>query len=434
MSSSFNSTPSRTPSPGPQLRAIRAKRFAANVEDYNVLIEKGGRPAFPLEMSRADYNEGFGEHAAMIDYWSQSFFGQRRRWTRFLNYQQYMRRSMETFTKYQQAVHDHRKTEGIDSSIHLHFDMEQQSKVDQWKEYHYFHHRHLPNKREKAEAARQKRAQQAKDWHAGIRDPSIPEYMGCVYEGETKAESHLPQYMNWIRWIEGELPKIEQECVESGNKGGVDASYPAEQGDEAKEYTGSPLVHAQPVHPSTEKHLRKSRRLTSRTKKPTTSLGVIGAPRVSSRKGTKPAVSAKHLSHADLGTATSSAPPDQSAASKKRATGKDVLTNPSRNKRSRLRNSSTRPTAETGSLRRSQRIIDMAARKAREQAVPETASSNLAVPQVQIRREVRAQQVKRKSKRAPLQRKPQGITKSQPSGRRRPQAAKMNVLAKEIMV
>ncbi|KKZ60022.1 hypothetical protein EMCG_05204 [[Emmonsia] crescens] len=407
------STLTHTPTPDPEMEAARARRQAQIVQDYNDLIERGGRPAFPLEIAQT-YANDFGEHGAMVEYWGQSFFGQRDRWISFLNFQLKKRRTMDIFTNYQQAVHDHREKEGIEGNIQLLFDEEQQSKVEQWKEYHYYRHRHLPRMRENAEAARKEREQDIIDWEAGKRDPSIPDDMGWIHHIRSIDESKLEAYMSMIHWIEAELPKIEQECAESANKGVDDASRPAGKEDEAKESTTLSSAHTDSAPPSAEKHSRRSRRSASGTKISTAPLGVIVTPRVSSRQGENLAVSAKHLSHADLGTA-SLAPPDQSSTSAGRATREDITSNASRKKRSRLGNPSRKKSpAETAPLRRSQRVIDMASRKIQQQAVEQTAGPSHIAPKTETRREPRAQ-VKKNPKPAPLQSRSQGITKSRAS-------------------
>ncbi|PGH34641.1 hypothetical protein GX50_02531 [[Emmonsia] crescens] len=466
------STPTHTPTPDPEMEAARARRQAEIVRDYNELIEMGGRPAFPLEIAQS-YTNDFGEHEAMVGYWGQAFFGQRDRWISFLNFQLKKRRTMEIFTNYQQAVHDHREKEGIEGNIQLLFDEEQQSKVDQWKEFHYYRHRHLPRMRENAEAASKEREQDIIDWEAGKRDPLIPEDMGWIHHVRTLVESKLDKFIGLIHWIEAELPKIEQECAESANKGVGDASRSAEKEDEAKESTTLSSAHTESAPPSAGKHSRRSRRSASGTKISTASLGVIVTPRVSSRQGEKLVVPAKHLSHADSGTASlappdqsstsagratreditsdpsrkkrsrlenpstkkslaetapakhlshadlgtaSLAPPDQSSTSAGRATREDITSDPSRKKRSRLENPSTKKSpAETAPLRRSQRVIDMASRKIQQQAVEQTAGPSQIAPKTETRREPTAQQVKKNPKPAPPQSRRQGTTKSRAS-------------------
>ncbi|KLJ05945.1 hypothetical protein EMPG_10623 [Blastomyces silverae] len=391
-----------TPSPDPEIEAIIAKRRADNLLDYNYLIGEGGRPAFPLELAQADTNDFRGEHLDMIEYWGQSYLGQRNRWVTFLNYRMRKRRSVRRFTKYQQAVHDYRKKEGIEGDIQLHFDEKQQSKIDTWKEYHYHEHKFVPRKREKAEAARKEREKDIADWKAGKRNPRIPEDMGWIHYVRTTVESNFDKYMSWIRWIESEFPKIEQECAESANNGLDKTPRPAEEEAEAKEPATLPSSHVEIEPPSAEKASRRSRRLTSGTTK-----SLVGSPRVSSRREANPAASAKHLSHADLGTA-SLAPPSQSSTRAKPATRGDMIPNASRKARSV-------PIAETGSLRRSQRIIEMESRKTEQQAAQEAARQSETAPKVESRRDLRTLSRKKSSKPAPPHSKPQGITKAQSS-------------------
>ncbi|PGH06410.1 hypothetical protein GX51_02422 [Blastomyces parvus] len=387
-----------TQSPDPEIEAIRAKRRADNLRDYNYLIERGGRPAFPLELAQANTND-FGEHLEMIEYWGQIYLGQRNQWVAFLTHQMRKRRSVTRFTKYQQAVHDYRKKEGIEGDIQLHFDEKQQSKMDTWKEYHYHQHRFLPPMREKAEADRKQREQDIADWDAGKRNPRIPEDMGWIHHVRTLDESNLDKYMGWIRWIESEFPKIEQECADSAHNGLDKTPCPAEEV-EAKEPATLPSSHVEIEPPRVEKSPSRSRRLTSGTTK-----SLVASPRVSLPRTANPAASAKHLSHADLGSA-SLAPPSQSST---RATRRDVITTASRKARSA-------PIAETGSLRRSQRIIEMESRKAEQQAAQEAARQRETAPKVESRRDLRTQRSSKKSsKPTPPHSKPQGITKAQSS-------------------
>ncbi|KAG5295351.1 hypothetical protein I7I48_12209 [Histoplasma ohiense] len=383
-------------SPDSQIEAIRAERRADNLRDYGFLIERGGRPAFPLEVAQANTNH-FGEHEVMIEYWGQSYLGQRNRWVAFLNHQKRSRRTMEIFTEYQQTVYDYREKEGIEGSIHLNFDEKKQSKIDTWKEYHYHQHKVLPRKREKAEAGRKRRQQNIIDWEAGKRDPSIPEDMGWIHHVRTLDESQLDKYLSWIRWIEAELRQIEQECTEPTNKGIGDASRLTGEEDERRESTSLRSSHAETAPPSAEKPLRKSQRSVG-------AIGVTGSPRISSRRVVNPVVAAKHPSHEYL-RATSLAPPDQSSKSIGQARREKIGSSSTRKIRSRS-------LAETGSLRRSQRIIDMESKKAQQQATLETAKLSLIAP---TQTESRTHSKKKKSKPGHPHSRPEGVTKPQAS-------------------
>ncbi|OJD21037.1 hypothetical protein ACJ73_07626 [Blastomyces percursus] len=175
---------------------------------------------------------------------------------------------------------------------------------------------------------------------------------------------------------ESEFPKIEQECA---NNGLDKTRRPAEDEAEAKEPATLPSSHAEIEPPSAEKSSRRSRRLASGT--------------------TKALV--------DLGT-TSLAPPSQNNTRAKLATRRDMIPSASRKARSV-------PIAETGSLRRSQRIIEMESRETQQQAARETARQREKAPKVESRRDVRTLSRKKSSKPAPPHSKPQGITKSQSS-------------------
>ncbi|OAT02367.1 hypothetical protein, variant 2 [Blastomyces dermatitidis ER-3] len=401
-----------TPSPDPEMEAIRAKHRAENLEDYNYLIQQGGRPAFPLELAQAQTND-FGEHLDMVEYWGQRYRGQRNQWVVFLTHQMRKRRSVKVFTKYQQTVHDYREKEGIEGSIQLHFDEKQQSKIDTWKEYHYHEHKFLLPRREKAEAARKQREKDIADWEAGKRNPQIPENMGWIHYVRALEESDLEKDLGWLRWIESEFPKIEQECAIGLDK----TPRPAEAEAETKEPATLPSSHIEIEPPSAGKSLRRSQRSASGTTK-----SLVGSPRVSSRRKANPAVPAKYLSHAHLGTA-SLAPPSQSSTLAKPATRRDMIPNESRMARSV-------PIAETGSLRRSQRIIEMESRKTQQQAAQEAARQSETAPKIESRRDLRTLSRKKSSKPTSLHSKPQGITKAQSSRKRKlVPAAKKTALA-----
>ncbi|EEH04566.1 hypothetical protein HCBG_07207 [Histoplasma capsulatum G186AR] len=391
-------------SPDSQIEAIRAERRADNLRDYGYLTERGGRPAFPLEVAQANINiNHFGEHEVMIEYWGQSYLGQRNRWVAFLNHQKRSRRTMEIFTEYQQTVYDYREKEGIEGSIHLNFDEKKQSKIDTWKEYHYHQHKVVPHKREKAEAGRKRREQRIIDWEAGKRDPTIPEDMGWIHHVPTLDESRLDKYMSWIRWIEAELRQIEQECAEPANNGIDNASHLTGKGDERMESSSLRSSHAETAPPSAEKFLRKSERSVGGLEKSPAAIGVIGSPLVSSRRVVNPDVAAKHPSQEDLRT-TSLAPPDQS--------GKSIGQAREKIGSSSTRKIRSRSLAETGSLRRSQRIIDMESKKAQQQVTLETTKLGLMAP---TQTESRTQSKKKKSKPAHPHSRPEGVTKPQAS-------------------
>ncbi|KAG5292436.1 hypothetical protein I7I48_04532 [Histoplasma ohiense] len=326
-------TPSRIPTPTPEQEAFRKQHLADCTRDYNYLVEHGGRPAFPLEYATAA-PKNFGKYRDMIDYWSQGFYNQRNNWVAFQNFQLKKRQSIEIFTKYQQDVHDHREKEGIEGDIQLQFDEKQQSRVVQWKEYHYYLHRRVPRWREKAEAARKEREQDMLDWESGKRNPNIPESMGWIHSVRTLVESNLEKYMNWIRWVEAELPKVEQECAESTSKNVDDESRLAEEEDVATEPTTPPPAHAELAPPPAETHPRSRRQSVGRMENPKDSVDVIDMPEAL-HKQPKLSVSAEQLTHTDS-EMPSLTKPDQSNTSAGKATGEASTSGLQRKKSSRL--------------------------------------------------------------------------------------------------
>ncbi|EEH03918.1 predicted protein [Histoplasma capsulatum G186AR] len=208
-------------SPDPEWEALQLKHTRENEEDYHDLIRLGGRPAFPVEMWRTP-KDVHGKYGPIVDYWNTGYWGQRLEWISFLKFQQRRRRSVEIFKQYQQEVHRHRQQEGIDGDIQLLFDAKQQSKMDVWKEYHYFQHRNVPKMRIMAEEGRQKREHMRLEWEAehgkgATLDPNEPFNPALAWLLRSASERNLDKFMILLNWIEQELPKIAQEMVMSNS-------------------------------------------------------------------------------------------------------------------------------------------------------------------------------------------------------------------------
>jgi hypothetical protein len=207
-------TLSYTPSPGPRTVALMEEAMRENEQYFRDLIEMGGRPAFPsLEIFYAPMGTR-GEYEDIIEYWSSKggVRGQRNRWILFRIFQRRNRKTAEIFAQYQQDVCEYRRKEGIEGLL---FDQEQQTKVDRWKEYHYFEHRKLAHMKAKAEESRQKRESDRKEWEAAHEtghniDPNVPSDVSWIYR--YRDESELGHFMVFLNWIERQLPEIAREC------------------------------------------------------------------------------------------------------------------------------------------------------------------------------------------------------------------------------
>ncbi|EER39961.1 conserved hypothetical protein [Histoplasma capsulatum H143] len=193
--------------------SIAAQTYLENEEDYHDLIRLGGRPAFPVEMWRTP-KDVHGKYGPVVDYWTAGYWGQRLEWISFLKFQQRRRRSVEIFKQYQQVVHRHRQQEGIDGDIQLLFDAKQQSKMDVWKEYHYFQHRNVPKMRIMAEEGRQKREQVRLEWEAehgkgATLDPHEPFNPALAWLLRSASERNLDR--RWLCPIVIRMPEEESE-------------------------------------------------------------------------------------------------------------------------------------------------------------------------------------------------------------------------------
>ena len=287
------------------------------------MIARGGRPAFPLELLDT-HSDACGEYADIFNYWG-GFRGQLSAWVYFHRFQRRNRKTAEIFAQYKQDVCDYRRNEGIEGDIHLLFDEKQQIKVDEWKEYQYFQHRKLAEKRAKAEEQRQYRKQERLKWENN--DPTDPMIPGELYNIPMIRESELRRFMVLMNWIEDQLPKIAQEEALSHSEASGEAPAPpspigtpgiasrveetastpeetaqsketaaklketASQFEETAskpEETASELKESELAHSKTKKTAKSTRNSPNRDGRSLSSLvlGAVGAPRVvkSSRK------------------------------------------------------------------------------------------------------------------------------------------------------
>lgn len=355
-----------TPPPGTDCDEITAEYRRENAQVYYELIEMGGRPAYPLEISIAGPGN-YGEYAKMIDYWGTDYLGQKGKWIYFRNFQRRRRRNAEVFDQYKQEVHEYRQNEGIEGDIQLLFDVEQQTKVDEWKEFHYFQHKKLAGIKAKAEEGRQTRERKKTDWEVGNGDPEFPPEL---FDWRWKAETDVDKFMILLNWIEEQLPKIAQEHGISDDIGLGNVLN--SNGPYVVSGTGSKLEDTEPADSITEK--KSARRSTNKTtKKPWRSfLRPADASRVSKASNKKQS--------REEGRSTRST----------RAKGK----------------SAAKPPSEAVPLRRSQRLIDLAKRRVQQpESIQEVVKS-----EPKPRKKPTPRLAKRQNSSTPA--KPQGIKKS----------------------
>ncbi|QSS61160.1 hypothetical protein I7I51_03332 [Histoplasma capsulatum] len=405
-SSSLTHTPSGTPSPDPELDA---KLRRDDDKYYHNLIERGGRPAFSLQLwwdrycddqrTAWGYLDNYEQYEDIFKYWYRGgtgFRGQLRVWIHFQRFQQRNRKTAEIFDQYQRDVREYRRNEGIEGDIHLHFDPKQQTKVDEWKEYHYFQHRKLAGMRPRAEEARQRREKERREWEAvngtGKKiDRSEPAGIAWIYRD--KVEADLDDFMVLLNWIEQQLPEIARECaISNNNNAPKDTPKPVGP----VEVSGTvPMLSAVS---RTRRTARSNRRPTNGNKRSTSPvLGSVGAVRVAkaSRK-TKSSV------HALVSGAQSTTHGDTRRITRAQNRASTATMNA-------IIQTYAQASADTAPLRRSRRIRDLEARRNGQcKMMPREARQKVSRAKSQRKPKERVSKERKLSPQA----RPQGITKS----------------------
>jgi hypothetical protein len=346
----------------------------------------GGRPAFPFEYSYVS-REDRGEYAEIIDYWGTTILGQRNEWVYFRRFQRRNRKTPEILAQYQRDVENYRRNEHIPGDIQLVFDAKQQTKLDEWKEYHYFEHQRLVRMREKAEEARLERERAKKKWEQGEGDPKMPAWL---YDVRMLAESELDKHMVLLKWIEEQIPKVAQESAPSDREPSRDAlnlSGSVEVSIDAESKAAAGLT-------SSGTNAKNNRRTSRRNKKSASGvLKVAGSPRV--------------------------------MKSRRKTTTRDLRSvNNALSGASHRTPKATEPETSVSiqpcpALRRSQRIIDLAIKRHQPPETIQAAQQTKPSPKSRRDRKPRTSRAAQPSP----QLKPQGITKTRPTRKKKPRLA-----------
>lgn len=153
---------------------------------------------------------GYEEYANIHRYWgyNKGQLGQLLQWKYFQRFQKRKRKNMEIFAHYQQDICKYRQDESIEGDIILCFDPTKQTKVDEWKEYHYFQHRRLIRKKALAEESRQRREVEKQEWEEAEK---AGKYKPMCWIYKDKTESLLDDHLFFLGWIEQQLPEIARE-------------------------------------------------------------------------------------------------------------------------------------------------------------------------------------------------------------------------------
>ncbi|MCJ1249959.1 hypothetical protein MMC30_007185 [Trapelia coarctata] len=126
------------PTPSPDEMAVKDRVEA--YENYNCLIQMGGRPSAPIQEDPGIWDPSVMDEQMHVPWhWGEEANRceqELQRWKTFRKYQQSKRRSAEVFTEYKATIHNYLVQKDIPWGLTLESDIEGQSKVDEWKEYY----------------------------------------------------------------------------------------------------------------------------------------------------------------------------------------------------------------------------------------------------------------------------------------------------------
>lgn len=307
---------------------------------YSDLVRRGGRPAYPFEAYFSSH--GYEDYYDIRKYWSFNGgqLGQLVKWKYFQNFQKRNRRNMELFSQYQQAVCKYREDEGIERDIILCFDTTKQTKIDEWKEYHYFQHQKLAHKRALAEEGRQRRMLEKQEWEEALRAGKHDEF--TAWKFKDIAETELDNHLFFLTWIERQLPEIAQENA-APNMGHaqntLDCMDTAETATSAAENVAS-------HNSSAKRDIMRDKNTTKNKELAGPVLGLSGTPKVSKNRKKSKAFSGLRA-------------PVKSVASNMRIDGERQATHTSQHS-----------TSTATPLRRSQRLRDLGIRAKAPEIAP----------------------------------------------------------------
>ena len=173
-------------------------------EAYNTLIKMGGRPTREIQLDPGlpdpiEAQRGLRHYAT---FWRAqlTFKHELDRWKKFRDHQQEARARPEEFHTYCQSVRDYRRENEMEGEIDLHLQWDQQTKLDEWKEYQFFQHRQLAGPRARIER-RIKRAQKQLD----TGDLRIE---GSAWYDIHSANLDLKELDDLWEWVEQQLLQI----------------------------------------------------------------------------------------------------------------------------------------------------------------------------------------------------------------------------------
>lgn len=187
---------------------------------YNALVRLGGRPTHqirePLPPHLKRYSED--ESSDIVTHWFKDrlFADELNRWQKFRAFQKIVRHDPEWFPTYAEIVRDYRRKGGMEGDIHLNLQPEQQSKLDEWKEFQYLKHRlndefvsHNVRRFKDAKLNLQKSREESVQggWTEEVFMPHIMPH----YHAISQARSRMEDVLIELDWIDDQLQDIAAE-------------------------------------------------------------------------------------------------------------------------------------------------------------------------------------------------------------------------------
>ena len=211
----------------------------------------GGIPSRPIQYDPGHwvYQEGVDDYISEEEddeekelHWISSHWGSEgshmagelHEWQDFRRFQRRMRRKPTSLYKIQQQINNYWQEKQIREELRpqLHVDPQQQSKVDEWKEFYWYRYTGLRWHNENVKKTERDKEEWLQKFDAAPSDPqaggkgSGEKWLHGEWQSRKRifrtskqlirgARYDRKLYMDRLDWIEGQLPNIAAECLES---------------------------------------------------------------------------------------------------------------------------------------------------------------------------------------------------------------------------
>ncbi len=263
-------------------------------EQYDTLLQMGGRPTRSINPDPGVWDpvKVNVEEVHVLNHWSVEsgrLQDELDRWRHFREFQQRNRAKPETFPRYQEHVLKYRQGNGIEGIVQLHLQPEEQTKLDEWKEYQFYEHRKLgrlqrivKRAQETAESARNRfDAAESDESKDAIHDALL------IYQGRLRsAELNVERLNELLDWIEGQFPLIISEGPVSSQETGGEGHHSRDQRELPSMQPTSKPTGLVASHSKTSKTI--DQKSLNQKKQPSKVLGAVHSTKISKAVRKKP--------------------------------------------------------------------------------------------------------------------------------------------------